>query len=66
MSEWIKIDRNTRPAIGNDVQVYCSDTNEQFVAFLTTDGKYQYAQYAGTKFSCYPSHYKPLSEGPEV
>ncbi|CFQ47654.1 DUF551 domain-containing protein [Yersinia aleksiciae] len=54
-----------RPARGADVQVYCSDTREQFVAFHIGNGEFQYAQNEDTSIACRPSHWMPLPAAPE-
>lgn len=53
------------PERGTDVQVYCSDTREQFVAFHIGNGEFQYAQHEDTSISCRPSHWMPLLAAPE-
>ncbi|WP_367399151.1 DUF551 domain-containing protein [Halomonas sp. FL8] len=68
MSEWVSVDERM-PAKGVDVQVYCSDTKEQMVAFLVGNGRFQYGTYpvsdgfAGC-LMCQPTHWKPLTEPP--
>lgn len=64
MSDWNRISKVGPPAKGNDVQVYCEDTGEQFVALFMAPNRYQYAQKGGVTFSCNPSHWKPLCENP--
>ncbi|MFY7767196.1 DUF551 domain-containing protein [Yersinia enterocolitica] len=54
-----------RPKRGTDVQVYCSDTREQFVAFHIGNGEFQYAQHEDTSIACRPSHWMPLLAAPE-
>ncbi|MBW5861812.1 DUF551 domain-containing protein [Yersinia enterocolitica] len=54
-----------RPERGTDVQVYCSDTREQFVAFHIGNGEFQYAQHEDTSIACRPSHWMPLLAAPE-
>ncbi|CNH96363.1 DUF551 domain-containing protein [Yersinia intermedia] len=61
---WIKCSDH-RPARGTDVQVYCSDTREQFVAFHIGNGEFQYAQHEDTSIACRPSHWMPLPAAPE-
>ncbi|HDL7834711.1 TPA: DUF551 domain-containing protein [Yersinia enterocolitica] len=61
---WIKCSDH-RPARGTDVQVYCSDTREQFVAFHIGNGEFQYAQHEDTSVTCNPSHWMPLPAAPE-
>ncbi|WP_051937002.1 DUF551 domain-containing protein [Erwinia sp. 9145] len=56
--EWIKCSEK-KPELGVDVQVYCSDTKEQFVAFRL--GKYfQYAYVDDKRAACNPTHWMPL------
>ena len=64
MSEWKRISKLGPPKKGVDVQVYCEDTEEQFVAFFMAPGRYQYAQKKGITFSCNPSHWQPLTNSP--
>ncbi|HDL8322233.1 TPA: DUF551 domain-containing protein [Yersinia enterocolitica] len=61
---WIKCSDH-RPERGTDVQVYCSDTREQFVAFHIGNGEFQYAQHENTSIACRPSHWMPLQTAPE-
>ncbi|ECJ4508443.1 DUF551 domain-containing protein [Salmonella enterica subsp. salamae] len=62
MSEWIKCSE-TKPELGIDVLVYCSDTKEQFVGLRT--GKYfQYAYVDDKRVICEPSHWMPLPNPP--
>ncbi|HEI6963658.1 TPA: DUF551 domain-containing protein [Yersinia enterocolitica] len=61
---WIKCSER-RPERGTDVQVYCSDTREQFVAFHIGNGEFQYAQHEDTSIACRPSHWMPLQTAPE-
>ncbi|EMK7708043.1 DUF551 domain-containing protein [Yersinia enterocolitica] len=61
---WIKCSDH-RPERGTDVQVYCSDTREQFVAFHIGNGEFQYAQHEDTSIACRPSHWMPLQTAPE-
>ncbi|ELI8162711.1 DUF551 domain-containing protein [Yersinia enterocolitica] len=61
---WIKCSDH-RPERGTDVQVYCSDTREQFVAFHIGNGEFQYAQHEDTSIACRPSHWMPLLAAPE-
>ncbi|WP_145579760.1 DUF551 domain-containing protein [Yersinia vastinensis] len=61
---WIKCSER-RPERGTDVQVYCSDTREQFVAFHIGNGEFQYAQHEDTSIACRPSHWMPLPAAPE-
>lgn len=53
------------PEKGVDVQVYCDDTREQFIAFSLGDGRFQFAQAQdGTAIVCRPSHWKELDHAP--
>ncbi|HFF6863425.1 TPA: DUF551 domain-containing protein [Yersinia enterocolitica] len=61
---WIKCSDH-RPERGTDVQVYCSDTREQFVAFYIGNGEFQYAQHEDISIACRPSHWMPLQPAPE-
>lgn len=64
MSEWKPIE--TAPKVG-DVQIYCSDTKEQMVAFWNT--KFKGWQFAIDPCSgphiAYPTHWMPLPEPPK-
>ncbi|MGT3215019.1 DUF551 domain-containing protein [Yersinia enterocolitica] len=64
LGSWIKCS-DCRPERGTDVQVYCSDTREQFVAFHIGNGEFQYAQHEDTSIACRPSHWMPLPTPPE-
>ncbi|HHH1420811.1 TPA: DUF551 domain-containing protein [Yersinia enterocolitica] len=64
LGSWIKCSDH-RPERGTDVQVYCSDTREQFVAFHIGNGEFQYAQHEDTSIACRPSHWMPLPDAPE-
>ncbi|EOF8760966.1 TPA: DUF551 domain-containing protein [Yersinia enterocolitica] len=64
LGSWIKCSDH-RPERGTDVQVYCSDTREQFVAFHIGNGEFQYAQHEDTSIACRPSHWMPLPAAPE-
>lgn len=51
-----------------DVLVYCSDTEEQFVAFDSLDepGVFYYAHTkSGVYIGCTPTHWMPLPEAPK-
>ncbi len=61
---WIKC-IDYKPERETDVQVYCSDTNEQLVAFHLGNGEFQYAQHEDTSITCHPSHWMPLPAAPE-
>ncbi|EOZ3196005.1 DUF551 domain-containing protein [Yersinia enterocolitica] len=64
LGSWINCSDH-RPEQGTDVQVYCSDTREQFVAFHIGNGEFQYAQHEDTSIACRPSHWMPLPAAPE-
>ncbi len=64
LGSWIKCS-DRRPERGTDVQVYCSDTREQFVAFHIGNGEFQYAQHEDISIACRPSHWMPLQTAPE-
>lgn len=64
LGSWINCS-DRRPERGTDVQVYCSDTREQFVAFHIGNGEFQYAQHEDTSIACRPSHWMPLPAAPE-
>ncbi|MGM7799812.1 DUF551 domain-containing protein [Yersinia enterocolitica] len=64
LGSWIKCS-DRRPERGTDVQVYCSDTREQFVAFHIGNGEFQYAQHEDTSIACRPSHWMPIPTPPE-
>lgn len=61
---WIKCSDH-KPERGTDVQVYCSDTREQFVTFHLGNGVFQFAHHEGTPIACRPSHWMPLPAAPE-
>ncbi|ELY3609986.1 TPA: DUF551 domain-containing protein [Cronobacter sakazakii] len=53
------------PEHGVDVQIFCSDTKEQFVGFRCIGGNdFQYGHYEGVAIVCSPSHWQPLPEPP--
>lgn len=53
------------PEYGKDVQVYCSDTKEQFVGFHIGKGDFQFAKdELGNKIVCNPTHWMPLPAPP--
>lgn len=64
MSEWQPI--KTAPRSG-DIQVYCSDSGEQMVAFWHSDddGTFQFAHFHGVPVVCKPTHWMPLPEPPK-
>jgi len=63
MAEWFPI--ASAPLGPMDVLVYCDDTREQFVAFRSHDGRYQFSAHEGTRICCKPSHWMPLPEPPK-
>ncbi|RUR26807.1 DUF551 domain-containing protein [Vreelandella andesensis] len=68
LAGWISVDEQL-PTKGEDVQVYCSDTREQLVAFLVTNGRFQFGTYpVNSEFNgvllCNPTHWKPLAAPP--
>ncbi|SDT52091.1 DUF551 domain-containing protein [Pseudomonas prosekii] len=66
MSDWIKVS-DSLPESPADVQVYCADTKEQFVAFHDKARKqFTYAMdHEGNSIGCLPTHWKPLGPNPE-
>ena len=60
---WIKCS-DYKPERDTDVQVYCSDTNEQLVGFHLGNGEFQYAQHEDTSITCRPSHWMRLPAAP--
>jgi len=69
MSEWISVNERM-PEKCEDVQVFCADTQEQMVAFLVTNGRFQFGTYPlndqlSGVLICRPSHWKPLSLPPQ-
>ncbi|ELY3467344.1 DUF551 domain-containing protein [Cronobacter universalis] len=53
------------PEYGVDVQIFCSDTREQFVGFRCIgDNDFQYGHYEDFSLVCSPSHWQPLPEPP--
>lgn len=66
MSKWISVDERL-PEIDVDVQVYCEDTKEQMVGFISENhpiGLFQFAVFKGVKILCRPTHWMPLPEPP--
>lgn len=61
-SQWQAIETHTE--LFKDVQVYCSDTKEQLVAFLREDGNYQFACGSHETMVCSPSHWMPIQKPP--
>lgn len=66
MTNWQPIE--TAPKDGNDIIVFCDDTNEMMVAFWNK--KYEGWQFAMGHYDgahvCSPSHWMPLPEPPEI
>lgn len=53
------------PKKGEDVQVWCYDTKEQFVAFSLGDGRFQFGiGQDGIILACRPTHWQPLPKAP--
>ena len=62
--DWLKIS-DVKPRKGEDVIVYCLDTDEQFVAFSLGDGRFQFAvDKNGIAICCRPSHWAELPNAP--
>lgn len=62
--EWRPIE--TAPKDATDQQVYCSDSNQQFIAFYDVNhGGWIFAcSNGGVKFICKPTHWKPKPPPP--
>lgn len=66
---WISVEERL-PSEPSDVQVYCSDTREQFVALHLGKGRFQFGSCAGEfdriRLICTPSHWMPLPAPPHA
>ena len=68
---WISVEERL-PDGPLDVQVYCSDTNEQFVAFHLGRGRFQFgscaAEFDRIQLICTPplTHWMPLPAPPHT
>lgn len=60
---WIKCS-DEYPDQSVDVQIYCSDTKEQFVGFHLGNGEFQYGLCEAGALVCSPTHWQPLPEPP--
>lgn len=63
--DWIKCSERM-PEPNKDVQLFCSDTREQFVGFRKGVSKdFQYAKYEDVDITCEPTHWQPLPAAPK-
>ncbi len=63
-SPWVRV-VDQQPKKGEDVLVWCHDTNEQFVAFSLGDGRFQFGiGQDGTILVCRPNYWQPLPKAP--
>ncbi len=61
---WIKCSERM-PDSKNDVQLFCSDTREQFVGFHRGNGRFQFFCMNGVIGECEPTHWMPLPAAPK-
>lgn len=61
---WIKCSERM-PDSKNDVQLFCSDTREQFVGFHRGNGMFQFFNMNDVIGECEPTHWMPLPAGPK-
>ena len=64
-SKWISCSEQM-PEDNKDYQLYCEDTDEQFVGYQIEEGRFCYANKAGgPAFVCKPSHWVTLPDPPK-
>lgn len=61
---WIKCSERM-PDSKNDVQLFCSDTREQFVGFHRGNGMFQFFNMNDVIGECEPTHWMPLPAAPK-
>lgn len=61
---WIKCSERM-PDSKNDVQLFCSDTREQFVGFHRGNGMFQFFNMNDVIGECEPTHWMPLTAAPK-
>ncbi|WP_314721499.1 DUF551 domain-containing protein [Rahnella variigena] len=61
---WIKCS-DRMPDSKNDVQLFCSDTREQFVGFHRGNGMFQFFNMNDVIGECEPTHWMPLAATPK-